>query len=488
MISKKPIIGKYILDSLSIGMYNDPLMLIREYIQNATDAIDECKKALKLQKYDAKIDINIQGRSRNLTIYDNGSGIPAKHAWNILHDIGNSKKRINENRGFRGIGRLGGLGYCDYLVFKTKYKSENILTTSTWDCNKLRNIIRLENRYDTYDVLSSIIDFDQRIYTGDPEEHFFEVRMMNLTGSRDILLNVPLIKSYVSAVAPVPFDKKRFSFADRIDSEIRSKIPNYETYKITINGEQIFKSYADKLIMRGDKKDHINGIEFVELKDNEQTLAVGWIAKTQLTGTISPHSNVDGIRVRKDNILVGDKDLLAGFYRENRFNNYLAGEIYAVDEQLVPNSRRDDFEDNSRKDDFYESFIKNIGLPVSKKIRQISVERSKNRLISRDLNVVRQARSISVEGYFADAQKKTVLNELTRLKNTASYIDDGFDGLILTINKSKHFLDSNGNSGKMKHRRLLKAIFEALYKDYEDKEKAVRIIRNIWDLTRSTLI
>ena len=33
-------IGKFILDSLAIGMYNDPLMVIREYIQNSVDSID----------------------------------------------------------------------------------------------------------------------------------------------------------------------------------------------------------------------------------------------------------------------------------------------------------------------------------------------------------------------------------------------------------------------------------------------------------------
>ena len=37
----KLIVGKFILDTLSTGMYNNPLMVIREYIQNAVDALDE---------------------------------------------------------------------------------------------------------------------------------------------------------------------------------------------------------------------------------------------------------------------------------------------------------------------------------------------------------------------------------------------------------------------------------------------------------------
>ncbi|GAH39577.1 unnamed protein product, partial [marine sediment metagenome] len=33
--------GKYVLDSLSFGMYNHPFMILREYIQNSVDAIDD---------------------------------------------------------------------------------------------------------------------------------------------------------------------------------------------------------------------------------------------------------------------------------------------------------------------------------------------------------------------------------------------------------------------------------------------------------------
>ena len=72
--SRKPIVGKYILDTLSIGMYNNPLMLIREYVQNSVDAIDEFrKKDGSLENH--AIEIRIDGRNRVLTISDNGIGL-----------------------------------------------------------------------------------------------------------------------------------------------------------------------------------------------------------------------------------------------------------------------------------------------------------------------------------------------------------------------------------------------------------------------------
>jgi len=482
MESKKPVIGKYILDSLSIGMYNHPLMLIREYIQNATDAIDEFRKRNGLLGYDPKIEIQIDGITHCLKIIDNGSGISSNQSWEILHDIGNSKKRLNENRGFRGIGRLGGLGYCDSLIFKTKFFGEELCTVSSWDCCKLGKLIKSDNHYDTQGILKEIISFEQQKYDRDIEGHFFEVEMVNLNSSRDMLLNVPLIKEYIASVAPVSFNKKQFSFGNEIEAELKKRIPNYETYKIAVNGEQIFKPYADEIRLRGDKKDRISGIDFINFNIDGRSLAFGWMARSKLLGTISSHSNFDGIRVRRDNILVGDNQLLSEFFREKRFNNYLVGEIYTVDEHLIPNSRRDDFEDNKEKDDFYESFIKNIGLPISKRIRQISIERGKARINSQEIKIIEQAKNILKEGYLADYQKRVILRELMCFKIKNDPIDENIDELISGIQNSKHHLDTNGNSSNKKNRALLKSIFEILYKDYDDKEKAIRIIKKILDI------
>ena len=46
------IIGKHTLESLTSGMYADPYVVFREYIQNSTDAIDSAYKegVLKLDE------------------------------------------------------------------------------------------------------------------------------------------------------------------------------------------------------------------------------------------------------------------------------------------------------------------------------------------------------------------------------------------------------------------------------------------------------
>lgn len=38
---RTPIIGKNIIESLTLGMYENPFCIYREYIQNSADAIDK---------------------------------------------------------------------------------------------------------------------------------------------------------------------------------------------------------------------------------------------------------------------------------------------------------------------------------------------------------------------------------------------------------------------------------------------------------------
>ena len=54
-----------------------------------------------------------------------------------------------------------------------------------------------------------------------------------------------------------------------------------------------------------------------------------------------------GIRLRKGNIQIGSERTLEKFHKEIRGNFYFIGEIYAVHKDLIPNSRRDYFNDNA---------------------------------------------------------------------------------------------------------------------------------------------
>ena len=89
--------GKYVLESISTGMYDNPLMAIREYIQNSVDAIDALGEHNESREL-ACIDITIDGRGRSLKIKDTGKGIPSWKAPAVLHDL-ERLKRSTRRRG-----------------------------------------------------------------------------------------------------------------------------------------------------------------------------------------------------------------------------------------------------------------------------------------------------------------------------------------------------------------------------------------------------
>src|SRR2546425_688919 len=112
------LIGKDIMELLSSSMYIDPMSIYREYVQNAADAIDDLRRVSPTHQ--GHVTITIDTNERSVKIKDNGTGLPPKHFLQRLTSFGASIKRGTKARGFRGVGRLAGMGYCQELIFRSR--------------------------------------------------------------------------------------------------------------------------------------------------------------------------------------------------------------------------------------------------------------------------------------------------------------------------------------------------------------------------------
>ncbi len=122
-------IGKNVIETLTSGMYEDARFVFREYVQNSADQIDEAVRLGVLSnRQDGLIHISIDYDNQEIIIEDNATGIKSENVYSVLGNIALSEKDRTKNKGFRGIGRLGGLGYCDQLIFETSYQGEDIKT------------------------------------------------------------------------------------------------------------------------------------------------------------------------------------------------------------------------------------------------------------------------------------------------------------------------------------------------------------------------
>src|SRR5690606_21427207 len=116
-------------------------------------------------KIEGIIEVNIDAPNRRITISDNATGVPKNDVLRFLGDVANSQKDNTKRKGFRGIGRLGGLGYCDKLIFETSYKGEDKKSKMSLDAQLLKKII--ENRKDNSDATAAM----SVITVADPPQH-----------------------------------------------------------------------------------------------------------------------------------------------------------------------------------------------------------------------------------------------------------------------------------------------------------------------------
>src|SRR5947209_5978696 len=153
------VVGKDILEILSSAMYVDPLAIYREYVQNAADSLDE---AVELGLYrngsGPAIRITVDPVRRYATIHDNGAGVPKRDFKRTLTAIGGSRKRGSSARGFRGVGRLAGLGYCQELVMRSKSPGDACVSAMHWDCKRLKELLRDPADLTLEEILSEIIE------------------------------------------------------------------------------------------------------------------------------------------------------------------------------------------------------------------------------------------------------------------------------------------------------------------------------------------
>ena len=216
--------GMYLLENLTSGMYNDPLSIYREYIQNAVDSID--LGTFNGNNGPMTISIDIDPFRKSITIRDNGVGIPAQMAEEILSSIGSSNKHDGTQRGFRGIGRLGGIAFSEKATFKTKAYDENVESTQVWDCSILRTLVNTNNNSLSFkELFDHITRFSQG--NGQPAKgSYFEVTLEGVSSFRNHVFDVERVRSYLSQVAPLPFNYEQFSFGPEIDGYLKEHLSN----------------------------------------------------------------------------------------------------------------------------------------------------------------------------------------------------------------------------------------------------------------------
>ncbi|MER9337034.1 ATP-binding protein [Mesorhizobium sp. M0213] len=398
-------IGRDVLELVSSAMYIDPMTIYREYVQNSADAIDDARSSGLLSGDEAgKVSITIDPSTRAIRIRDNGAGLSNADFSRKMAALGASSKRGTKARGFRGVGRLAGLAYAQELIFRSRTASDATVAELTWDCRRLKSALR-ESDGDIQSLIRSVATLRKRPI-GDFPDRFFEVELRGVVRLRsDKLMNPAAVDEYLGQVAPVPFAPE-FSFAAEIRDALAPVVALGEL-EIHIEGSDrpVFRPHRDILTPTGHPSIHFNQLSVSTISSIDGELAaVVWVLHHNYEGALPNAVGVKGLRLRSGNVQIGENNLLEELFPEMRFNAWAVGEIHVVDRKIVPNGRRDHFEQNAH----YHNLTNQLS-PIAREIahlcRTSSIKRNWLREIELQKNVVEEVVDVLSQGAIGPAER-----------------------------------------------------------------------------------
>jgi hypothetical protein len=421
---RPPFIGSYVLETLTTGMYGESRNALREYVQNSFDAIRSAVAAGLMTLDVGRIDVLLAGPN-SLVIQDNGVGLGSASAWGTLTAIGASKKDRKRDAGFRGIGRLAGIAFCDRLSFTTKAAGENVETTVTFDCLALREGMSPESGGE------ALVELLQRTVTAtvnsteDSSQHYMTVTLQGLAAAPDDFKDLNAIRAYLAETSPVPFDPD-WEMRARIAAEAQRLQKPIEEVALFIGetretATQIYKRYRSSYATADGVAAIINGLEFYS---DEQGHWWGWVGIPDRPGLLKDKLT-HGLRFRVKNIQVDGTMIFDRlFARKNesydRFNRYYIGEVHVTPDLLIPNARRDGFEDNAAWNQLEASLFKTICTPLTRRAYKLSKGRqSQMDVIERKVTDLTQEidAAFSNGNSIQEEAKVTLLYNLTKVRS-----------------------------------------------------------------------
>lgn len=418
----EPFFGGFVLETLTIGMYGEARNAIREYIQNGFDSIQRAIEEVKiLPAGGGLIEIELAADRKSLTIRDNGAGLSVKQAATILTRVGASGKSHRRNAGFRGIGRLAGIVFSNTVTFTTKAKGEREQTTVVFKAKAMRAAMApgKGSMKSAQDLMRESVDAFRTPHK-EVQKHFFEVRLDGFTDPPDECLSASEMYDFVSQVAPVPYPAD-FPYRAQLATAAGDAGIPIEEVRITIRDgvgkpKPVTKRYADEY----DFESGTIALSSCSTYTSPTNRWWAWVGKKDESGAYTD-TRVSGLRVRVRNIQIDGTAIVRDIFRDHakshvRFQDYFLGEIFVEPSALVPNARRDGFEEDAawkRVRTELAKVVKGLGKEAYTVSRQgqLSVEAQKTNLqtAKKELKALQRAN-------FADADRAIKLS-----KNITTY-------------------------------------------------------------------
>lgn len=406
-------IGDSILDLVTAGMYDHPLAIYREYVQNAVDAL-----ASQCEDGQGHVEITLDRHRRSLRIRDNGPGLSAEECVQELVPIGQSNKRFGVDRGFRGIGRLAGLAFAERVVFRSRRNADQPVSRITW--TRARTLRRDQWPDRAQQTLERCVTVETEDEPGYPD-HFFEAEVLDISRhAAGSLLNEDAVRRYLAETCPAPM-RTDFPHAEQIERILGPEHrPAWQRITVQQSPEAIHRQHGPAIRFSDQRAEPYGDLEEFRAPrlDGEGDSAVGWVAHWAYGGTIPRSAGVRGIRARVGNIQIGGESVFDHLFEEDRLNRWCVGEIHVVDPMILPNARRDYFEPGPHLRHL-ENHLASLFRALSGRCRQASADRNRTKRLQATTATIQEAHRLARTGLLSDADAALLIQE-ARLQEAAA--------------------------------------------------------------------
>ena len=373
------IVGRNLLETITSALYESPIILFREYVQNSLDAYNDATKNRGKEKFsDFKVEITIDKEDRKITIIDNGYGIEntEKFMQDMLSFGNSSKADRSQFIGFRGIGRIAALPFCETLIFENKIENATNIDVCTWQGAKYRELLNSDATDNaTFEqTVRSIVDIESKLCKVD-NIHYFKVEIINYSPEIEELMEQFNFKASLTRLLPIKYSDS-FKSSKKIEAkykEFMNEDLSDFMCSVILDGNELSKSYSDDI--------HVldSDIIFWEIREKSNgnqkpgdKIGLLWFAFNKKM--VASKDNDYGIMVRSKNVLMGNNDTFATLCANSKEHvgtySELTATLRGVYGELLINSPN--LKDNARREwfktDEYSVYLKYVIVDFMKRL------------------------------------------------------------------------------------------------------------------------
>lgn len=328
-------VGAGILNIITESLYDNPIVVFREYVQNSIDSF------LKNEVNRERSEIRIWLNGDTLFFLDNGMGIEKSIFEDEMVKIGASSKKKQSNLGYKGIGRLSGVPYCNKLMFMNIVDyAKRIVQTYTIDSEKYEEI--KNNEFFTslsFEKLMNIIGEYGESATDDSQDLFYEIQKydnllkVNNSGFLVVLNDITMVLKntindgdflqQLAWLLPVNFNDDLYKSATRelfeeiTDEDDNGVIPA-QYCDIYYNDHKIFRPIREEML-----REYVCKCDF--------KYAVGFHTFNGDKIAIDKNNDFSGIKIYIDNMLLCDeKELIQSLENYGLLEHTVNGQLQSV--------------------------------------------------------------------------------------------------------------------------------------------------------------